>query len=231
LKTTPADQVSTSGYWEGDEYRLVISGQMREATIFNENLVLQRTISTYVGGQSVTVRDVVENQGFESQELMLLYHINIGYPVLGEEAELLLPSMKVHPRDEMADVSRYGEVTGPMDGFNEHVFKHELAADASGVTGAAVVNRTLGMGVYVKYNIRQLPYLIQWKSMRSGDYALGMMPSTSFVKGRTFEREQGTLQPIEPFAKLNYELEIGVLDGNGEIDEFVQFVQSLCQFN
>lgn len=227
LKDTPADQVAVSCRWEGDEYMLDLSGQMREATIFNENLVLQRTLSTSVGSRAVTIRDTVENQGFDMQELMLLYHINIGYPVLDEETTLLLPAVKTHPRDEAADVGRFGEATGPIDGAGEQVFKHEPAGDETGITGAAVVNRKLGVGVYVKYNIRQLPFLVQWKSMRSGDYALGMMPSTSFVKGRTFEREHGTLQPIGPFSKLHFALEIGVLDGVGQMDAFDRFIQSM----
>lgn len=229
MKNTPAENVNISYKWEGDDYILRLSGDMREAAIFNDNLVMNRTITAKSGVNSIKVQDEVENQGFEDQELMLLYHINIGYPVLDDDARLLIPSVDVKARDELsqAGIDRYAEITGPVDGFTENVFKHSTACDSKGMTGAAVINDRLGLGVYICYDTRELPYLIQWKSMRSGDYALGIMPSTCFVCGRAYERENGTLKTIKSLEKIRFGVEIGVLDGNNEIAEFERFIRSL----
>ncbi|THF84631.1 aldose 1-epimerase family protein [Cohnella fermenti] len=226
MKTTPAEMLSADCHWEGDEYVLSLSGQMREAAIFEENLTLRRTLSTSVGSKSVRIRDTLENQGFEERQLMLLYHINIGFPVLDEGAELILPSREKLARDEESErhASRFDELSGPIVGFREHVYRHRLSAGRSGWTGAAVINRRLGLGVYVKYDPLRLPYLVQWKSLRAGDYATGLMPATCFVNGRSFERENGTLQPIAPLQQLTYELEIGVLEGEEEFGEFMDFL-------
>lgn len=229
LKTTPADAVAVETRWEDDEYVLRLSGQMREAAIFNDNLTLTREIATKAGAKSVRIKDLVENQGFEAQELMLLYHVNVGYPVLDEGARVVIPTEDIVGKDERSRSAggQYAQVTAPIDGETEQVFRHRPTAGADGLTGAAVVNDRLGLGVYVKYDTRALPYMVQWKSMRSGDFATGIMPATCFVNGRVEEKANGTPVPLAPFATLTYELEIGVLEGAEEIAAFDRFVDGL----
>ena len=53
-----------------------------------------------------------------------------------------------------------------------------------------------------------------------GTYVMGLEPSNCGVEGRAKERERGTLQYIEPGGRRHYEVEIGVLTSNEEIDEF-----------
>jgi hypothetical protein len=70
-------------------------------------------------------------------------------------------------------------------------------------------NEELGIGLYIEYDKENLPNLTQWKSMKSGDYALGIEPCNCFVKGRKEERENGTLKTIAAFSKLEFKLKIG----------------------
>ncbi len=227
MKATPAEQVNVSCDWEGEDYVLRLSGEMREAAIFNENLLMKRTIATKFGAKSVHVHDVIENQGFEEQGLMLLYHINVGYPVVDEGSRIIIPSADINGRDPVSQsgIEECANITAPVDGYSENVFIHKTACDSLGRTGAAVINDRLGIGVYIKYNAVELPNLIEWRSMRSGDYALGIMPSTCLVGGRVFEKEHGTLRMIAPFEKIEFEVEIGVLDGANDIREFEKFIR------
>ncbi|WP_162462960.1 aldose 1-epimerase family protein [Paenibacillus psychroresistens] len=229
LKNTPAEKVNAFAAWQGDDYVLKVSGEMNESAIFNENLLLKRTISTKAGAKSVLIEDRVENQGFEEQELMLLYHVNVGFPILDENSRLLIPKSKTVARDPLSQtgIAEFAQLTAPVDGYTEQVFSHETASNSEGMTGAAVINDQLGIGVYIKYNANMLPNLVEWKSMRSGDYALGIMPATCNVKGRTFERESGTLRRINSFETLDFSLEIGVLDGKDDIESFEQFIRQL----
>jgi hypothetical protein len=89
--------------------------------------------------------------------------------------------------------------------------------------GACVLlrNNDLDLAVYIKYNINQLPVTTQWKCIASGDYALGIEPANCHVEGRAKERQQGTLQMLEPFGSAEFELELGVLEG-WEIDSFIK---------
>ncbi len=43
MRTTPAEKISMDAFWENGEYKIRVSGEMREARIFGENLVLRRT--------------------------------------------------------------------------------------------------------------------------------------------------------------------------------------------
>jgi hypothetical protein len=202
---------------------------MREAALFNENLVLRRRVSTYLGARTIRIHDEVENQGFETQGLMLLYHFNLGYPLLDDGARFVAPSLEVKPRDADAEAGMGSSslFTEPVDGYREQVFYHRTGRDEEGKTCAAIVNEQLGLGWFVRFNPDQLPRLIQWKSMKTGDYCLGIEPANCLVEGRAVERERGTLQMIAPFETRTFDLEIGVLDGLDEIREFEDKVRKM----
>jgi hypothetical protein len=65
---------------------------MLEARLFGENLVLGRKIICKYGENKITINDTVENLGFRKEALMLLFHFNMGYPLLDEDAILVTPT-------------------------------------------------------------------------------------------------------------------------------------------
>ncbi len=226
---TPAERVSVASWWEEQDYIMKISGEMREAAHFKENLVLRREIITKLGSKAVQIRDVVTNEGQEAQPVMLLYHFNFGYPLLDENTRVVVPKHKIIPRTEIAkeNMDEFEKISGAIDQFSEHVFYIESVADDTHTTYAALINDRLDLGVYVKYNVEQLPILVEWKSMASGDYALGLEPGNHYLEGRNVERKNGTLKTLAPFENMVFEVEIGVLEGKVEIDSFVEKIKGL----
>ena len=69
IRTTPAEHVSSDAHWtaEGD-YVLEVSGEMREAELFGENLVMRRKITSVYGQPSITVEDEVTNESFRDDQ-------------------------------------------------------------------------------------------------------------------------------------------------------------------
>jgi hypothetical protein len=228
ISHTPAKNVWADAAWEGDDYRMWVRGRCQEGLVFGENLVLQREISTRLGSNSLTVRDRVENAGYDRVEHMILYHINIGFPAVDEGSELLAPSLKVTPRDAAAEegADRAAMLDPPIPGYHEKAYFHDLGAAADGTTGTAIVNRRLGFGVYVKFNRRELPFYSQWKMMGQRNYVVGMEPANCLPLGRTVERQAGRLQYLEPRETREYALELGALTSPEEIDEFARLVRS-----
>jgi hypothetical protein len=226
---TPAEKTNVHADWDGDEYTIRISGEVREAANFRENMVLQREIVTRFGSRSVSIHDVVENQGFERQPLMILYHVNLGYPLLDEGSTFVFPQKDVRPRDEVSEkgVKDLTRFSGPIDHWVEQVFYHTVEHDENGDSFAGLVNERLGLGIALKFNTKNLPRLLEWKSMMSGDYVLGIEPANCVVDTRIKERERGTLRTIEPLEKVDFHLELTVLDGKAEIDDFKKMVRSL----
>ncbi len=219
IRTTPAEHLSADAFWEGERYILRTSGEMREAELFGENLVLRRSIETRWGEKSLTVTDEIENQGFRPEPLLLLYHINIGYPLLDEGTEILLPTRSVTPRDEASKghEMRWNVMDAPKDNEPEYVFIHEPVADENGNVIVCVLNERLKLGLRLSYTAANLPRFMEWKSTASGDYVVGLEPSNSSVYGRLYHEREGSVHHLAPFAKETNVLTFTVLDGAAEL--------------
>ena len=220
LRSTPAEHLCGDAFWEGDEYYLKVSGEMREASLFGENLTLRRSLETVYGSKTLTLTDEFENEAFREEPLMLLYHINLGWPFLDENTRLYIPTKKVTPRDKAAEghEDRYDRMDTPKDNEPEYVFIHNLKTDGAGCAEALAVNAALGLGLRIAWDTRNLPYFMEWKSTASGDYVVGLEPANSSVYGRPWHEERGTVHKLAPFAKEKNVLTFTVLDGKEEID-------------
>ncbi len=66
-----------------------ITGIINEVRIFGPNLQLRRTISGRLGEPYIQVRDEITNRGNIVAPHMLLYHINLGWPLADEGADIV----------------------------------------------------------------------------------------------------------------------------------------------
>ena len=220
-----ANHVSYGEGWQGDRYEMWLEGDVRQTVVFGENLVLRRRISARLGESVIRIHDVITNHGFKTMPLMLLYHCNLGYPILSETTELLISS-EVTPRDpdaaaELADHKRFA---APKAGYKPVVFFHTPAPDKQGRANVALVNRALGdgLGVYMRFPLDTLPYMAEWKLLDEAHYVCGLEPATNWGHGRPAEREAGRLRTIEPGECRHFDLEIGVLESGAAIEAFAK---------
>jgi len=217
FSNTPATAVRAHSGWVGDDYVLSVEGEVREAVVFGENVVARRRIEAKTGESRLTIEDEVTNDGFASAPHMLLYHVNIGFPIVDVGSRVVVPACETVPRDAEAErgADRWMEIEAPAPGFREKVYFHTVRPDREGLAQAAVVNPGLdgGLGVYVRYRPDQLPCFVQWKNMAAGPYVIGLEPATALVMGRSKERAAGRLMMIEPGEVKRYSLELGVLAG------------------
>ena len=227
IRTTPAEHVSGDAFWVDDEYHLKVSGEIREATLFGENLVLRRSIETVYGSKSFTLTDEIENQAFRPEPLMILYHTNIGWPFLDENVKFYIPTAKITPRnsDAKGHEERYDVMDAPKDNEPEYVFLHDIMADSNGDSEVIAVNPKLKLGLRISWNIKYLPHFMEWKSTASGDYVVGLEPANSLVHGRSWYEENGNIHKLAPFAKEKNVLTFTVLDGEAEINDAVSAFQ------
>lgn len=229
LRTTPAEHLRADASWENDEYVLEVAGEMREAELFGENLILRRSIKTVLGTKAIEIVDEIENQAFRDEPLMLMYHFNIGHPLLSEQSEVLLPSIKVRPRDETSapHVARWKEVDSPTPNAPEYVFIHELAGDHESKTFAAIFNHKTKLGIQLDFNKNFLSHFMQWKSMASGDYVMGLEPSNSSVYGKRYHVDNNCVQKLAPLEKVTANLRITVLEGDEDFDALRERAEKL----
>ena len=212
----PASHVSLDGHWEGDEYLMEIAGTVQETQIFGENIRLTRRIRSKLGQNSLQLIDLVENVGFEPTPHMILYHFNFGFPLLSQETTIQFPSNRVVPRDEGVPVDDFDRWPAPEAGFQERVYYHQEMEN--GPVRATIHNPNFPVGggnskpltLTLNWSTRQLPKLVQWKMAGAGVHVLGIEPANCYVEGRAVEREQGTLEFLEPGESRKYELALEV---------------------
>ena len=196
---TPAEHVSIKT--TGDN--ITITGTTKESALFGHSLEMERTIVIPAFGAEISVRDKVRNLAPEDEYVFLLYHINFGHPFLSEDLVVKFPEGEVRGRgpDDQAVINDHAKFTGPKDNQPENVFFHYPKEEYPVVS---LNNPKLNINAEIKYDRKQLPVLTQWKCMRAGDYALGIEPSTSTVKGRAAELESGYNIKVPAFGSLDY---------------------------
>lgn len=226
VSNLPARLVGYGERWDGDECVLWAEGEVRQAAVFGENLVLHRRVEARVGESRFKIHDEVENVGFDPTPHMYLYHVNVGWPVVDDGAELLAPASSVSPRGDYP-AEGYEKFHGPEKGYVERVFEHDLAAEEDGTVPVGVVNRGAGLGLYQLYRKDQLPHHFIWRMLGEGAYVVGIEPSTNRTAGRLDARERGELIQLSPGERRLYDLELGALDGRAEIDHFASRVGAL----
>lgn len=218
VSTIPARLTGYGERWEGDECILFAEGEVRQATVFGEDLTLVRRIEATVGTDEIRLFDRVENRGFYATPHMLLYHINVGHPVLAEGSRYLAPIEDVVWAGHAGEAYRrqgvgYGTLPAPQEGFHEQVWQHETAADAAGEVPVALVNDRLGIGLEVVTRKAEFPCQVEWQHFQAGQYAIGLEPSTNHILGHAYARDNGEMIRLSHGESRSYTTRLRILDG------------------
>ena len=213
--STPASNVSRLVRQDGEDMVLEARGEVREASVFGPNLILRRGISVRLGEARIRVEDTVANEGHAPEPLMLLYHVNLGWPLLDETARLVGPGGQYEapePRDEEAGkgLGGWNRFAAPQPGFGERVFYHRPQADAGGWAEARLENPALegGLALTVRFRPEELPEFVQWTMTGEGTYVVGLEPATCRVGGIRAEEAAGRVIYLRPGEVRRFGLEI-----------------------
>ena len=200
LSTTPGRLLGYGVDWErGCVY---CRGDVRQAHVFGESLTLEREIRIGLGGTTIELDDVVRNDGFAPTPHMILYHVNVGWPVLGERAEVVAGVGEPRVETPAAAGADWRAVAAPSFPFEEQVWEHTPRADPEGLGRAAILNPDIGdgraLGVELAWSHATLPRLFQWRVMSDQNYVIGLEPGNAPIEGRAHARERGTLVILAP---------------------------------
>jgi hypothetical protein len=217
----PAHGVSISTEWETDDYVIRIRGYLREWETTGTKLELEREVVMRLGEPRISIRDRVANMSsYKTSPLMVVYHCNLGFPLLAEASRLIFQSdWTVDGAGNRVSSDIYSSISAPVLPPADAIFVHDLVPDATGQVRLALVNDALmgGLGIYWQYSKGDLPILNQWNHFVEGEYVLGLEPGTCTVFGRDANRKAGTLQHLAPREQREFNLEIGVVAGRGSV--------------
>ncbi len=187
ISNTPCENAS---HWiENDEIHIKVL--VRDASPFSHQLVLEREYICPIGKNEIRMIDKVKNIGSRTAPFEILYHCNMGYPLLSEDAEIKIPSTQVLPRNDHAKegIEECLKVESPQNGYKEKCYYHKL----SGNTEVSIYNNSIKKGVKLSYDANELPFFTQWKMMGEREYVMGLEPGNAYPDGRADMREKGLL--------------------------------------
>lgn len=210
----PAKQSADLSEWIDDAYHIKVKGLIEEGHIFGHKLRLAREITTIRGQNNLKITDTITNFGFEPSPYTILYHMNFGFPLLDEDAQLDISSIETTPRDRAAEkgIKELKHFSKPQPGFSEQVFSHKMKATDGNYTSATLRNPGLGIALTLKFDVKTLPYLVQWKMMGRGEYVLGLEPSNSPAKNRKQMKDENILPLLKAGESIVNNLEISLYD-------------------
>lgn len=205
--------------WDGDEYIIILQGQMDETVQLGNKMRLERTVKSNVGEAAIHIYDTVTNKGAASTPFTLLYHINFGFPMLDEGTRIIIASDKCIPFDaysQRRQEKRFYMEEPKKDVEEENYFLSALPGQ-DGKNIVFLVNDRIEIGVYIKTSADTLPYFCEWKMMGERDYTLAIEPCNVQCENRGVLRKKGLLPILESGEQKKMDLEIGIAEGKDEI--------------
>jgi hypothetical protein len=166
-----------------------------EGGLFYPSLRLETVYRLRPDGAAIEVSDTVTNRGDTPAELQLLYHLNVGPPLLEPGGSLAVPIKEIWPltAHAAAGLAEFETIAGPVAGFQEQVYCVRPAADNNGNTTALLRDASGTRGISLHWNVSELPFMNVWKNTagsRDG-YVAGLEPATGFPRLKEVERNAG----------------------------------------
>jgi uncharacterized protein DUF4432 len=216
--------------WSG-RMEMSITGVLRYGSLFGPCLTLRRTITSALDRNAIAFEDEFFNAGNQPVPHAWLLHINFGYPLVDAGAEFCYDASKVEPVDtdeararfKDGGAATYKRVPEPQDshrGSTEAVaYLYPRPTDRAGSTTVGIVNRKLGLGVAIRYSTKEFPRCVNWQHWGPGEYVTALEPANGTVRGRWKDREDGTLDSIEPGGRKTYRYVIEAATGRPGLEE------------
>lgn len=217
--------------YDEDSGRLDLIGEVCETRLFVKRLRLRSCLRVHAGSAAVELLDDVTNELSTPTAIQLLYHVNVGPPVLGEGASVEAPIKELAPKDALAagEISRWDQMGPPQRGFVERVYFATLHADDNGESAAMLRSADGNRGFAVRFNTSRLPKFILWKNTaaESDGYVTGLEPATNFPNPHTFEANQLRIVELKPGETASFRLLLHPLTDPQAVESMSQAIREM----
>ncbi len=205
ISNTPAENI----YYTDDDNFIYLKATVRDAALFAHKLLLKREYKISLSNNSVELCDTVTNTGSEKSPFMMLYHCNMGYPLLCEDTKVYIDAGEPVPRNVRAaeGLDKCRKMEKPQKGFEEQCYYYDMKKGRAGV-----FNEEIGAGLLIEYNTSELPCFTEWKMMGEQEYVLGLEPGNCTPDGRDVLRRENRLKFLEPGEKAVHHIKFELKD-------------------
>ena len=200
LPYTPARLLACGSDWNASTPLLFAEAELVTAHLGRHAFRLTRRIEAPIGQGKVSIADRIENVGPVTGELRILYHVNFGFPAVGDGTRVLLNGATIGgPEVAAAEPGRTPpRVHCQPSGAKGSIFRAELVRPSSG--------HWPGFSVSMSGENDALPFFQMWRDRRVRRNVLALEPANCD------RNEDGTSAPgmlLEPgddwISRLSFE--------------------------
>ena len=230
IGNTPADCVEVVVDRE-PPHRIRVRGRVEEAMFKFGLFELWTEVSTIPGSRTLRFCDRLVNRSEYEQEYQIIYHTNIGRPLLEASSQFHAAIKSLAPLDEYAakDIDTFQTYLGPTANYGEQVYCATLHADERETTTSMLQNAAGDRGVALSHGTATLPYFTLWKNTdtETDGYVTGLEPGTGFPFNRSVERDAGRVPRLAAGAEVSFQMEMTVLEDAAAVKAMRQRIDEL----
>lgn len=184
---------------EETEKELIIKLRIRDTVLFGRKLVMNRVYTISYTENVFTVNDTVTNEADTQSPYMIMYHCNMGYPLLNENSLVKIPNNAVQARNEHAKkyIDSALQMEKPQSCYEERCYYYDVKENDN-IAKVGIFSSIINKGLIMEYDKKALPCFTEWKMMGKTDYVLGLEPGNCTPDGRNVLRENNTLKFLQP---------------------------------
>lgn len=203
----PVDHYS----YEINDKDIIVKLVILDEAIFSRKIKRTRTFTIPLKDSKFSFKDEFINRGGESSPLLILYHINIGYPMLKEDSIINIDYDSVEGRNDYStkyiDTARIMEK--PTKNYAERVYFYQNSKKNG---FAEVISPSQKMSLKIKYSTEELPFFTEWKMMGIRDYVLGLEPGNVTPEGYKVNKEKKRIVTLKPNQQISYKIDFEIKD-------------------
>jgi len=210
---------------------LDVIGVVREARFLIYALELQTRYRFRVGSPVIEIVDTVTNRSSVPGSMQMLYHVNLGQPIVQSGSKIHAAYRSLTPRDARAKIGteQWDQCDGPLSGYAEQVYFVVPLADEQQWSEAMIASSDGSFGFSVHFDTRTLPYLNLWKNTVAVEdgYVVGLEPATGFPNPRSVEEKGGRVIELQGGESKSFRLKLQPLATSNEVTQARNRIQTL----
>jgi len=196
---------------------ITLAGAVDETRFLIHALRLETRLVLSADRPRIAWTDTVTNRSERPATMQLLYHVNLGPPLLGAGAEIVAAIDELAPRAAAAaaDIPTWNRYDAPRAGRGEEVHFARIRPDAAGLASALLVAPGGSRAAGLSWRADTLPCFALWKNQGglADGYVTGLEPATNYPNPRSFEEAQDRVVPLAPGEQVRFELALEHLAG------------------
>ncbi|MFZ4453858.1 DUF4432 family protein [Salibacterium aidingense] len=210
ISHTPGELIEKNSYWINDTYIQKMKGRMIEVLDIGEVFELERTVYTSSNSNEIEIYDQVTNISYKSQYHAMMYHVNLGYPLLSESTKMRLPDSDMESINGNMAEERVDQFPPPKESASPTVILHHLKGPNEKTILVSNFITTLEKKLHLKmeWDTETMPKLTQWKHPGRGKYVMGLEPGNVSTKGRDVLIREGEMPALDPHESVSYSIKI-----------------------